>query len=98
MAGGAWARARVAMVGSVTTCPARVDAPGAGQGRTVAARVLVASSGPGASTRVTVTTAPRVTLWTACASANQALQETGDERKKTSKLAATLETFQSFLN
>ena len=98
MAGGAWARARVAMAGSVTTCPARVDVPGAGQGQTVAARVLAASSGQGVSTRVTVTTAPRVTLWTACASANRALRETGDERKKTSKLAATSGTFQPILN
>ena len=78
MAGGAWARARVAMAGSVTTCPARVGVPGAGRGRTAAARVPVASSGPGVSTRATVTTAPRVTPWTACASVSLALQETGE--------------------
>ena len=78
MAGGAWARARVAMVGSVTTCPARVGVPGAGRGLTAGARVPAASLGPGVSTRVTVTTGPRVTQWTACASANQALLETGE--------------------
>ena len=82
MAGGVWARARVAMAGSVTTCPARVGVPGAGLARTAAARVPAASSGPGASTRVIVTTEPRVAQWTACASANPALRETGRGKKK----------------
>ena len=81
MAGGVWARARVATAGSVTTCPARVGVPGAGLGLTAGARVPAASSGPGASTRVTVITEPRVTPWTACASANQALRETGESKE-----------------
>ena len=81
MAVGAWARARVATAESVITCPARVGVPGAGLARTVAARVPAASSGPGASTRVIVTTEPRVTPWTACASANPALRETGRGQK-----------------
>ena len=96
MAGGAWARARVAMVGSVTTCPARVGVPGAGLGLTAGARVPAASSGPGVSTRVTVTTGPRVTPWTACASVNQALRETGEWKRKLQSLLGLLKLFSRF--
>ena len=80
MAGGVWARARVAMAGSVITCQARVGVPGAGLGQTVAARVQVESSGLGVSTRVIVIMEPRVTQWMACASANPALRETGERK------------------
>ena len=90
MAGAAWARARVVMAASVTTCQARVAAPAAGRGRTAGARVPEESSGPGASTRATVTTAPRVAPWTACASVNLASRETGETGELQS---ATVDTF-----